>query len=376
MAINEYIYARLTSFLDDLNGKVTNQQTPTKSIMNAILDFCLEYLEMPSPPKALRRHFLFPPFVHFLLTEIIRQLPREKSTDYESLLNKFNFRRVGPFIQFRELQVFGIYPNMEISRGNCYYIIRQGYPYLVTYNAGPASFPDSEVAWITKNELRFALSIACASQSKIHHFNFGYPKGFQVPYSYYVTIPKNQQHEFLIEWARFQNASRPIGHIYGRSTKSDFTLFDYSRFSDAIQAFNKIFDSIHLSDDLLLRTASFFVKANMLWMNPVFGEEATANALFAIEGCLLLLQRKHGKQAKQIDLKFLKTLFIDKFPYGEDSFEATREAYNKRIELVHAAPKWGANWSPYLEVDDFYAYRDAVKYFLNYVLIDRLIDQP
>jgi hypothetical protein len=374
MFTNEYTNLRLTNFLDDLKSTLTKEQPPSKRDLQAILDFSCDHMELPSPPAALRRYFLFPPFIHFLLDQLIRQLPRETSRTYDPLLGFFRTNRAGPFIQFRELQVYGFYPNIEISRGNCHYIIRQGYPYLITYNAGPASFPDSEVAWITKNELRFALSVALASQSNFHHLSFGYPMGVHVPYKYYASIPKSQQHAFLIEWARFHDASTPMGHIFGRLTKPDFTAFNYSQFSDAVVPFKKIFDSVHLSDDLLLRTASFFVKANMLWMNPVFGEDAAANTLFAIEGCLLLLQRKHGKQARQIDLRFLKTLFIDKFSYGEGSFEAIREAYDKRIELVHVAPKWGTKWSPYLMADDFYAYRDAVKSFLNYVLIDRLLE--
>lgn len=124
-----------------------------------------------------------------------------------------------------------------------------------------------------------------------------------------------------------------------------------------------------------MRTSSYFIKAILLWSNPVFGEDAIANVCFGLEGCLFLIQRKHGNRGAKINLAQLETIFEKVFPSGTELFEFITEAYEKRISIVHPLPRWGAEWSPPLYAADYYEYLDICKSLLNYVLIERIIEE-
>ena len=340
----------------------------------SVLTFTCNLWEIPYPPKQLVKYFLIHPIISSLLFELARNLPREEFDELDPLLDSRHSKRPGPFVQLRELHANGSYPNIEFSRGNCHFIINHGYPYLITYNAGPGSHSASEVAWATKNEIRFAAAVSCASTKGYHSFIFGYPTGLELSYEYFSGVPHHQRHTFLIEWSRLHDSFDRSEGRYSRFVKPDFTVYQFTPFSEAIRDFNGLFDTIRISDNLMLRTLSYYVKSTMLWANPVFGEEASGNALFAIEGCLLLLQRKEGEQSRNINLQKLEAIFAKRFPRGEESFEYIRDAYDKRIELVHPAPKWGTDWSPYLQVDDVFDYQHTVKFLMNFILLDRVLE--
>jgi len=113
----------------------------------------------------------------------------------------------------------------------------------------------------------------------------------------------------------------------------------------------------------------------MLWNNRSFGEEAMANTFFCIEGCLHLLQKKYGNYSSKLDLNFIKKIFIDNFPFGEQSFETLKDDYETRIQLVHPETNWGTVWNPFIMADDFYANFSFCRALLNFILIDRIIEE-
>ena len=61
------------------------------------------------------------------------------------------------------------------------------------------------------------------------------------------------------------------------------------------------------------------------------------------------------------------------FPNGENYFSSLEGGYEKRISIIHAEPDWGAEWSPFLQADDFYDYFEISKELINYILIDRVM---
>ena len=149
--------------------------------------------------------------------------------------------------------------------------------------------------------------------------------------------------------------------------------FQFNNFNN-ITDFNNIYDNIDEKDQLLLRTLFYFVKSSMLWNNRCFGEDAISNVLFSIEGALLLLQRKNGYSEKNINREALTEIFLNTFNNGKELFEFIQEGYDKRISIVHANPKNGAEWSPFLMADDYYEFYNILRMLLNYIIIDKIIE--
>lgn len=112
----------------------------------------------------------------------------------------------------------------------------------------------------------------------------------------------------------------------------------------------------------------------MLWQNKNFGEDAIANVMFCLEGCLRLMFRKYSTSNKEFNIKELKSIFQTLFSNVEGLFSYLEKGYEKRISLIHAEPDWGAEWSPFLFADDFFEYFNICRELLNLVLIDRKIE--
>ena len=112
----------------------------------------------------------------------------------------------------------------------------------------------------------------------------------------------------------------------------------------------------------------------MLWANKSFAEDAIANLLFAIEGALLLLQKKHGVDPKRIDPKALLAIFEEIFDNGKKIFTFIQNGYDKRIQIVHANPKSGPCWNPRLSEKDYDSYYDIAMMLLIYIITEDVVD--
>jgi hypothetical protein len=104
-----------------------------------------------------------------------------------------------------------------------------------------------------------------------------------------------------------------------------------------------------------LRTAFLLLKAASLWPHGghIFGEEATADLFFALEGCLHLIHRRISPGRPFVFkpvLAHIEALFPERPGYPE----MIEEAYEKRIQIVHAEPREAIGWLPNLYADDFY----------------------
>lgn len=372
--ISTYFDKSVVTFFQGLDQKLQGE-TLSRRDSDHVLRSCLDFLGLPVPDRPLYQYFVHNQIIAFLLHQLaVKSLSPEDYSKYEHLLDAFRQVRFRSFVQYRELDVNGIYPNLTIARRGARYIINQGYPILITSNHSSEYIPSSEVAWITRNELRFATSVVCAATDRMFYLFISYPGGVRVDHEHLKTVPPAHRTSFLAEWTRIQNYFSPINGLFSRTPKRDVTGYEFGPFEKYLTTFDQLYNAFHIQDQLLMRTASCFVKAILLWTNPVFGEDAIANVFFSLEGCLFLIQRKHGNREAKINLDQLKAIFGKTFPHGENLFEFITEAYDKRISIVHPLPRWGAEWSPFLSAEDYYDYLRICKSLLNYVLINRIIE--
>jgi hypothetical protein len=140
-----------------------------------------------------------------------------------------------------------------------------------------------------------------------------------------------------------------------------------------LNGFERVYDKFSINNQLLLRTSNYLSKAFMLERNRFFKEEVVANIFICLEGCLHLLQKKWGDSKPTLNLKLLEINF--KSVLNEESlFEFIKEAYSKRIALLHPQSKWGSQWMPYVDFHDFFDYYKICKHLLRYYLTDDIID--
>ena len=93
-----------------------------------------------------------------------------------------------------------------------------------------------------------------------------------------------------------------------------------------------------------------------------------------LEGCLHLIQKIYGDYKPQLNRQLLQQVFKDDIPDGENYYNFISEGYELRISLIHAEPKWGAKWDPFVTMDDFYDYYKINRLLLNFILIGRTFD--
>ncbi len=215
----------------------------------------------------------------------------------------------------------------------------------------------------------------CAPKQGIFHLDFTNYNTINIDCDCIDAIPDGLKNLFLREYFEINKRFTPIGfRAWHRQPMPDLMAYEFSSYNDSIEYFNKLYDNFKISDHLLLRTCNYFVKAIMHWSNQIYIEEAIANSFFCLEGCLHLIQKKYGDHNLKLNMKLLNEVFKNDIPYGENLFEFIKEGYEKRNTLVHAEPEWGADWSPFLTAEDFYEYFKLCRELLNFILIDRQLD--
>jgi hypothetical protein len=106
----------------------------------------------------------------------------------------------------------------------------------------------------------------------------------------------------------------------------------------------------------------------MLWTTYGFTEEAVATLLFALEGCLHLVQEAAGGREGKLDRRLLRQEFNNRFDLGEGIYNRVEEAMGwggMRAQRVHPHLAWTEGWKPYLEPDDYYEHDRLVRALLT-----------
>lgn len=366
----------LFKFFEEFDANLTSL---SKAELEKLFLYCIESLNIPFPNKELLQYFINIHFIELLLIRVHNKLPLDYRIQKKSqLFERLQAPKSKYFCQYREFGPLGSYPDIEIIRGNCHYSHVQCYPLLLTKNsyATETEFTNySEVTWLTRNEAKIASCMICSPEYGYFSLDFRGQNTIRIDYNFIKPIPTHLRIRVLSEVLQYLNVFSPIdGGPFSREPKQDITYYNFVNFKESYESFKRLFDSFSIRDHLLLRTSNYFVKASMLWMSQVFGEDAIANTMFCLEGCLLLIQRKHKASPKKINLSLLKSIIENTYPFGKSLFEFIKEGYEKRISIVHPSPRWGAGFYPFLLADDYYEYYDVCKLLLNYVLIDRVLD--
>jgi hypothetical protein len=343
----------------------------------------IELHEIPFPAKELQRFFLHSHIIADLLVEVLNSnslTPDDRHSIYKSFngLHKLLRRKKSGYsINFRLLAPSGNYPNVELERESSRYTFTNQLPVLITKsrNKKDTWADTSLINWLTRTELKFATAVMCAPKSGLFHFQFTSHNSIKIDYDCYRNIPSSLQVYFLRELLDIHSKFSPIGkNAWSRKPLADVAEYEFSDFQGSIGAFKDLFANFSIRNDLLLRTCNYFVKARMHWDNQIFAEEAIINTFMCLEGCLHLIQKKYGDPKPKLNRVLLKSVFIKDFPNGENLYDYIEEGYEKRITLIHPEPKWGAAWDPFITSEDFYDYYKICRVVLNFILIDRHLD--
>lgn len=372
-------------FYKNLSERYSTNKTFSKKDLLYIFNSAIELLEMPLPSSDLIPHFIQGQVISIILQNMFNddRLTREDrqsiSTYYEKIPSFTKKIFSNYFLKYRILGAQGYYPNLELKRGDCHYTIINQIPVLITKNKYSTEYKylnDSEISWISRNEVKISTAVLLAPPNGIIDFYFNDYNSFEIDYGVIKNIPPNLRLSFLSELMYFHNRFTPLNKIFfRREPVTDVTNYYFLKFSDFINSFDSICDAFSIRNELLLRTTTHLIKAVMLWYNQNFGEEAISNVFYSLEGCLHLLQKKHGNHSHRLNLSFLEKVFTDNFSRGDELFDFIKEGYDKRIELVHPETDYGSKWNPYIVAEDFYDYFSICRRLLNYILIERKIEE-
>jgi hypothetical protein len=301
--------------------------------------------------------------------------------DFNEFLKLFPKPQSKEELKFRILGNNGLYPNVDIKRGKVWYENFNSRPSIVTINKINSEREysnESSIYWITRTELKFATSLIL-SDSRTQLFPYFNPYDtVSLNYEYVKDIPNKEIYYFLNRWLDIKNVFiQPDGNMFNRNPRPDISTYDFLRFDPKESGFNKIFDAFSIRDHLLMRTSNYLLKALMNRRNLLFQEEAILNAFFALEGSLHLLQRKYGDDSTKLNRVLLRDIFKNKLTFlthGEGTYEFIEEGYFTRISLVHPQPRWGAEWNPYVDHEDFRDYFGISRMILAWILGENEID--
>jgi hypothetical protein len=350
--------------------------TATLAQANKTVLKLLDLLGYPHPSDRLLRAFCHPSVASLFVESLWQRLPHNSRLGRrpEALAHKLYRRRANDaVVKGRILGPLGTYPNIEVDFGSVQYVPLHGIPLLITSEEHDVD-EYTELAYLSEPELAAASAISLAEVTPLFHLFFESGNEIALAKASLEGLSESERHVLFYELLAFNIRPQREREIFQPPT-STLTPGQYAFHPfGCIKEAAALFAAFPQDDQLLLRTAFMLQKASMLWLNRVFSEDAVANVFFALEGCLLLLQRKSGGSDSQIDLALLTKLFNDLFERGEELFDFIKEAYDKRIEIVHPSPASGANWQPFLLADDYYEYFHIVRQLLNRILIDRIID--
>jgi hypothetical protein len=352
-------------------SKPTNKQT------SKVFDDLLLVLGLPQPSKELYVYFLKPS----VISELIRILHNEFRPLRKDIaeLRKLSYINSPYFYRIRELGNYGDYPHKNFTRRNQSYVVQNGLPYLITKNnmntEDSAGTFYTEISHITRNEIKFAATYLAneASTGMCLYFE-GNTRDANA--QIIVDVPESIRVQFLVEYSTLFNSVDSDYYLYGvKHPLPTSQSYEYREFDVTDANFLKFYDAFSINDYLLLRVATYLVKGTMLWRPEPYREEALANIFFALEGCLLMLQRKHDLRFDKIDRRNLPKLFNELFAQGEGLFDFIDEAVGwggRRASIVHPQLSAEYSWLPPLSFEDFRDYQEIVRMILTYVLTDHI----
>ncbi|OQB05850.1 MAG: hypothetical protein BWY19_00734 [bacterium ADurb.Bin212] len=331
------------------------------------------YSDLPIPNDTIYKYFTKKDIVDLLYTRLCYyKIPQDVVKKNGIKVEKAS-RKSKYFYQIRRLGQRGSYPDVEIKNDGIWYFNHLNIPFLITRNHKRvddlAHF--AEYAPFSRQEIRIATSIICSHEFPITYFYFDDFSEVKIDEDIFSHVDIKDLKQFLATIYLILVTERDEDIP---SLKSKFRYVPYGDFRKEMNLFLKRFS---IRDNLMLRTSSHLVKAGMLKTNYVFFEETLSNSYFALEGCMLLLQRKYGIGIDKLRRKELREIFINTFKRGEEIFDYLSEVIDwggKRAELVHPAVASQESWLPTIFGDD-HEYHDLTIQLMYYIVTNQVI-QP
>ncbi len=221
-------------------------------------------------------------------------------------------------------------------------------------------FMQSELGWLSRPEVKMLASLAFSTPNAhgpTCYFQFS-DEVYDIPASVVsggqaslddLTLERIHN---VVNILRRMKLSDPWGFqkVFGEASPFGFRTQDIKP-----ELTKQFYENFNLHDELALRTSFLLLKGATLWRQAgfIFGEEATGNLFFALEGCLHLIHRRiFGNSQFEIDsiMTHIEQIFTEKPGY----VGLLEDAYQKRVQLVHPITKDGPAWLPSLMADDFY----------------------
>src|SRR5262249_45343699 len=150
----------------------------------------------------------------------------------------------------------------------------------------------SDLSDWTRHETRLAAALSCTDWGRFTIYLGRI--GADVPARVVDHVVEPDRLSFLIEHSELirQSHARTYDNRYWKREPSrHYEFSNFGPFDRQVQLFAANF---LVSHPVLLRTASHYLKAAMLWRTEGLEEDALARLLFALEGCLLLFQEIEG----------------------------------------------------------------------------------
>jgi hypothetical protein len=373
----EFLKGYLGRIMEDLE-RVLVGASPRQSDVEAVFCDMTAHFSVASPDSSLLRYFLSPGVLRLLGDHLFRDfalVSEAGSFDRPDFLKAPTSRS---FYQVRQLEVEGLYPSFEFSRKGIHYCLKDGTPWLVTknyYRAEGDSGGYSDFNTFTRNEVKAACAVACSGRA--FYFQMASGRRTSVDDLMLRGVEPRDQVPFLLAFASFSDSLTMTE--YRRPWEHDASQYRFDDFRVQTDRMHRLLRAISIRDNLLLRTASHLVKSRMLGMKSAFQEDATANTMFALEGCLRLMLRKMGapnREPSQANLSRLRSYFRQQFPYGLDTFDFVEEAMawgGLRADLVHTEVDFKRGWYPNVGAEDLFEYWELTRALLLWILTDELM---
>jgi hypothetical protein len=351
--------------------KLLSEGEPSELMCRVLFEDFLAVSDLPAPEPRI--------IPYFCTGEVLRRLcaglhipQSERLSELILRVARFGRGRNATFLRVRRLSGKGEYPNLELNSGRAQYVIRHGIPYLVTLNSAREESKyshGSELSDWTRHETRLAAALSCTEFGRFTIYLTEY--GRDLPLATIAHVEPEMRADFGIAFAILLSHTDAFdGQLYSlRATRTVVPQFnDFRPFYPRAQLFASRF---LVSHPLLLRTASHYLRATMLWRAEGHTEDALARLLFALEGCLLLMQETHGGRTDRLDRRHLRAVFAQTYVRGEGLYDFIEDATGwggTRARIVHPQLAVTEGWTPYLMADDYYEYASIVRALLMYVV--------
>lgn len=352
--------AALSALQDlSLTGEIVNQELIRSQIEDT--------LQMPTDDPLVAEVILHPYVLRMYAQSLAeRTTPDKVDADRNALIKNLVWKRTDDdrVVRARKFQSEGgVYYGMPLHTGAGAYAIINDEPVLLTIL--PREWRDelfikTELGWLSRPEVRMLAALSFSTPS-----DHGPVFYFQMSEQFYDLPPDlvlEHRNELDIKALnRFQIVDRILTRIH---------MLDLWGFESVSQVFSpyrfrtkeimpgrteKLYRSFDIEDQLALRTAFLLIKAATLWGHGerTFGEDASANLFFGLEGCLRLVYRRMS-QGDSFELKPTIAHIAGLFPQRPGYPWMLEDAYAKRIQIVHPEATGRIGWLPNIYADDFY----------------------